>query len=359
MPRAEELLTIIQSDDATKISELVKNANDANEFLEFEDENIPEMLQEHPPIISAAAFYGATNCFNYLFKLGAKLDSLDENEVTILQFAVMGESPDILETIYSNGISFPYIGFFALRKEKFGSFFWLLDHKHAKIDEIDFTKSSYLHVAASLGNVEIFNKIINLHDFDANAKDYMGRTPLHIACGEGHKDIVELLMKNPKVDPSIEDNFNRIAVYYAHAQERWDIVNIFFNGDINKFLENGQTQLMVASRKGNINLVRFLLEMPELNINLQNSYGLAALHFASRFNEYEIVEELLRHEAINVNIQDNFGKTPLHYAKEANSEDIITLLLKHHANPDITDKEGHKPLEEITNTDPNTPINQS
>lgn len=348
-----EIVEIIKSDNVEKLSGAIASQSDADRKLEVDDNNLPTELRDEAPLVSAAAFFGSVKCYNYLVEKGADIHALDENELSVLQFAIHGGSHEIIKSVIDAGISVPYIGFYALRMQKYDTFFWMVENKYVNLSDLDFLKSSYLHIVSQTGNTDAFKKLMELHKFDVNLKDYQGRTALHYACGEGYKEIVEILMKDPNIDPSIEDNFNRIAVYYAHSQGNWDIVNIFFNGNVNGFLDNGQTHLMVASRKGNINLVRFLLEIPEVDINIQNSYGLAALHFAARFGEYEIVEELLGHKGIKINVQDKQGKTALHYAKEANNEDIIALLLKKGADPNIVDNEGHKPLEEIENFDPN------
>lgn len=90
------------------------------------------------------------------------------------------------------------------------------------------------------------------------------------------------------------------------------------------------TALHLACNRGHINIIKFLLTMPELDINNQNEHGQTALLLAT---EYEnIVKLLLATPNIDVNIQDNYGTTALIRAVMCNNEHSVKLLL---AVPDI------------------------
>lgn len=83
-----------------------------------------------------------------------------------------------------------------------------------------------------------------------------------------------------------------------------------------------------------------LLQIPTIDVNKQNSYGLAPLHFACRFNHFKIVELLLRVEGIDINILSNEHKTPIHYALEADSFEIANCLILAGADTSIKDADG-------------------
>ncbi|CAM6120626.1 unnamed protein product [Calypogeia fissa] len=52
-----------------------------------------------------------------------------------------------------------------------------------------------IHHAATIGNEEVMNLLVNCKDIDLNAQDKLGRTALIIACKEGHVGIVRLLLE--------------------------------------------------------------------------------------------------------------------------------------------------------------------
>ena len=72
---------------------------------------------------------------------------------------------------------------------------------------------------------------------------------------------------------------------------------------------NGQTALMGASRKGHTEIVRYLLSRSDTKVNMQDKGGWAALHWACWKNQSEIVGLLLEHPQIDIKIQDDSGAT--------------------------------------------------
>ena len=352
MLKDEEFLKILEKDDVDTLKQHISTVDDAEIMIGCDIKTAPKELIDGPPLVSCAAFYGAVKCFTFLVEKGANLNELDEGSLSTIQFAVLGKSKEILEMLFNNDkVEKNYIGFFTLRKGFSDLFFWMLEKKFININDVDFTKSNYAHVCASTGDLEALKKILTLGNIDINAKNYEGRTLLHLACGEGHYEVVQYLLSLKGIDSTILDNFDKPPMYYAHSQQYWGIVSLFFGGDFNQFgKETGQTVLQVACRKGNVSLVRLLLEIPEVDVNLKNpKYGLAAIHFAARFDEFEVMQALLESGRCDVNIQDNAGKTALHYAQEAKSTEIITLLLKYKADPKIKDNDGNLPLKDIDN----------
>ena len=68
-------------------------------------------------------------------------------------------------------------------------------------------------------------------------------------------------------------------------------------------LENkrGQTALMRASYRGHTEVVKLLLERPEIDVNVQNSRGDTALMWASWNDHTEIVNLIKAHPNYNSN----------------------------------------------------------
>ena len=90
--------------------------------------------------------------------------------------------------------------------------------------------------------------------------------------------------------------------------------------------EDGRTALMRASYWGHTEIVRMLLERPEILVNLQNSGGQTALIWASRMGRTEIVQMLLERPEILVNLQDEWGWTALMYASDSGHTEIANLI---------------------------------
>ncbi len=88
-------------------------------------------------------------------------------------------------------------------------------------------------------------------------------------------------------------------------------------------------------------IVEFLLENYEIDINQTIRGGVTALHEAVTCQQTELVKLLLRHGA---NIQANKdGFTPLHLAAYRNDTEITRLLLNHGADAYAKNKDGDTP----------------
>ena len=90
--------------------------------------------------------------------------------------------------------------------------------------------------------------------------------------------------------------------------------------------DRGETALIWASLNGHKEIVRMLLERPEILVNLQNSGGQTALIWASRMGRTEIVQMLLERPEILVNLQDEWGWTALMYASDSGHTEIANLI---------------------------------
>eukprot|EP00158_Paraphelidium_tribonemae_P003204 Partr_v1_DN25952_c0_g1_i2_m68288 putative integrin-linked kinase len=89
------------------------------------------------------------------------------------------------------------------------------------------------------------------------------------------------------------------------------------------------TALMIASKKGRLDVVMKLLEK-SVNVDLQNIAGDTALHIACQEGHSDIVSALIEAGA-NVNAGNDHGNTPLHYACFRRYQEIAELLLQSNA----------------------------
>jgi len=91
----------------------------------------------------------------------------------------------------------------------------------------------------------------------------------------------------------------------------------------------GVTALHEAARRGNIEIVRYLLQNGA-DINSKNYNGLTPLHIAAYCGENIIVNTLISEGAkVNIKAKDNI--TPLHSAASMGHQDTVELLIKNGA----------------------------
>ncbi|XXH05143.1 hypothetical protein Hte_011568 [Hypoxylon texense] len=205
-----------------------------------------------------------------------------------------------------------------------------------------------IHWAAQLGArrdvpeaVHII-KMINDFSDDMNSNknhplDSAWRTPLHLAVtGPSTRTSTWIVEKRPD-QMHIEDKFGRTALHYCYSPANVNL--LLSNGaDVNKPDKYGLTALHGACLRGELDIVRCLLEKKPLLYLRDNSFG-TPLHCAILRGSLDVAMALLEAGA-PVNCLDKFGDTPLHLAASLSRHNIIRLLLQHGVDPDIVDLKG-------------------
>jgi len=104
----------------------------------------------------------------------------------------------------------------------------------------------------------------------------------------------------------------------------------------------GWTPLQLASGKGHIEIVEFLLNHGA-DTELENIHGERPLWLAAKFGRYETIKTLLEHGA-TVNNKDKHGRTALHDAAMWSGEKVINLLISYGADVNARDEHQSTPL---------------
>ncbi|XP_036081843.1 ankyrin repeat domain-containing protein 31 isoform X4 [Rousettus aegyptiacus] len=113
---------------------------------------------------------------------------------------------------------------------------------------------------------------------------------------------------------------------------------------ISKKNARGESQLHLAARRGNLSLVRALIESGA-DVNLKDNAGWTPLHKASSEGSNDIIVELLKAGA-NVNCENLDGVLPLHDAVANNHLKVAEILLQHGANPNQKNQKQKTALDE-------------
>ncbi|XP_037657738.1 LOW QUALITY PROTEIN: ankyrin repeat domain-containing protein 31 [Choloepus didactylus] len=113
---------------------------------------------------------------------------------------------------------------------------------------------------------------------------------------------------------------------------------------INKRNMKGESQLHLATRRGNLSLVKVLIESGA-DVNLKDNAGWTPLHEASSEGYNDILVELLKAGA-HVNSENLDGILPLHDAVANNHLKAAEILLQHGANPNQKDQKQKTALDE-------------
>lgn len=117
---------------------------------------------------------------------------------------------------------------------------------------------------------------------------------------------------------------------------------MFFNILNERKDHEGNTQLIVASQKGHLKKVKWLIRLG-IDVNAQNKCGVTALMKTLQNNEPQIVSALLKTPNIDVNIKDLSGESALIYALN-NLETLSQFLKTPEINVNIKDNLGNTAL---------------
>ena len=121
----------------------------------------------------------------------------------------------------------------------------------------------------------------------------------------------------------------------AGAMEKCTSINdmVMING-------NQLSQLMVACYLGNPDYVQDLLEVPGIEIDLQNDEGHHALACACAHGHTEVAHLIITACSNSLDLQCMQGMTPLMYARQNGHKETVLLMLLNGASVNKKRKDG-------------------
>lgn len=135
---------------------------------------------------------------------------------------------------------------------------------------------------------------------------------------------------------SFEDFFN--AIKQDNAGKVSELLAKGF--DANTIDPKGQTGLYLALREPSLKAAQVLIDWPKTDINKLNAQGESILMLAALKGQMELADRLIKKGA-DVN---KTGWTPLHYAASGGHTALIGLLLENSAYVDAESPNGSTPL---------------
>ncbi|KAG7279487.1 hypothetical protein CRUP_035873 [Coryphaenoides rupestris] len=315
-----------------------------------------------------------------------------ENHLEVVKFLLENGANQSIPT--ENGFTPLHI---ACKKNHIRVMDLLLKHS-ASLEAVTESGLTPLHVTSFMGHLNIV-KILLQKGASPSASNVKVETPLHMASRAGHYEVANFLLENSApVDPKAKQGHENVvallinygtkgkvrlpALHIAARNDDTRTAAVLLQNDPNpdvlsktgftplhiaahyENLNNGITPLHIASRRGNVIMVRLLLDRGG-QIDAKTKDDQTPLHCASRMGHKELVKLLLEHKA-NPNATTTAGHTPLHIAaREGHAQtirmlldmdaqqtkmtkygkvDVAELLLERGANPNAAGKNGYTPL---------------
>jgi ankyrin repeat protein len=187
-----------------------------------------------------------------------------------------------------------------------------------------------LHAAVAADDLERLRAAIAAGT-DINAADDEGRTPVMAATHLRQTEAVRALL-NAGADVDLRDGMLDNPFLYAGAEGLLDILRLAHAAGANTRLTNryGGTALIPACERGHVEVVRFLLDETDVDVNHVNNLGWTALLEAVILSDggprhQQIVTLLLDHGA-DPALPDRDGVTALRHARARGFTEIQRLL---------------------------------
>lgn len=233
----------------------------------------------------------------------------------------------------------------------------LIDSGQCDPNHVDRSNRCALSYAAEEGRLDVVKVLLRSGKINATLADKYGRTALSYAAAKGHLPIVRLLVQ-AKLQISDRDEKGRNAISWAAnsaaaARKNRDGVSVL-NYLIKKDKMaaraadvSGWTPLAWAMESpGHLDAVKALIEIGGVDVNHRDdTSGRPVLSWAATEGYLEIVTYLLEVPDINVNLTDKTGRTPLSYAAANGRLDVVRLLIaREHVDPHLADLLGRTPL---------------
>jgi hypothetical protein len=183
-----------------------------------------------------------------------------------------------------------------------------------------------------------------------------GDSPNYIASIRDNVDVLDLLLENSSNPSDYLTSFlnaaanGKIKTLEHLCNKKNDLINASHDDEVDDESYKGHTAIFLASEKGHVEAVRWLLDKGANQYFENNEYdGFTPLHVAINCGYQNVANLLLDHQQeignIDVNALDYSNVTPLHLAAEKGFKDIAKRLIDLRANCEAEDEEKKTPLD--------------
>ena len=216
----------------------------------------------------------------------------------------------------------------------------MLVEEGAALRATDHEGDTCLVLAAAFGHTETVRYLVGLKDVDVHHKDSDGYTALLLAADENHSDVVEVLI-DAGADIEVESEQGQSSLHVACRSGALAVVKVLVKAGAGVCVttDEGIGCLMFAADYGHTETVRYLLCIPEVDVN-QTNIGFTPLHRAVMQKHSDVVSLLIAAGADIEAQSRGMGAAPLHHACEVGGRDIIKMLLKAGADVRTTNQYG-------------------
>ncbi|XP_067676260.1 ankyrin repeat domain-containing protein 50-like [Haliotis asinina] len=311
-----------------------------------------------------AASEGHREVVKLLVSNGANVSHVDRFGINILHAACLGGDKEVVKYILSKNtldindrVRCGRTAVMLAAKNGHQDVVELLVGKGANLSLVDKTGDNILHCACRGGDAEVVKYILSQEMLDINnlgprkktpvivdinKRGWKRRTPVMVAAEQGHKEVVELLVKHG-TDLSLKVASNLHGACYSGQFYAVNCVLSLNLVDLKRGGWKNRIPMMVAAKVGSKDIVEWLLRN-EANLSLRDEEDQNILHLASHKGHVDVVKYVLSLNSVGINSRGMEDRTPVMAAAENGQKEVVELLVEHGANLVLCDMDGNNIL---------------
>jgi len=289
-----------------------------------------------------------------------ELSRINTDFINLCVYNKLDEARELWQEGYID-LSFTYAGSTALlmatQKGHVEMVNWLVEIG-SPLDATSTCKKTSLIHAVQRGHIEIVKTLINA-GANTSAQDREGKKAKDYANPKKHAEIIGMLtsqktdasmiqqehtapaLVQPKTKKELSD-INSKFIYLCEYNKLDEAIELWQEGDIDlSFAYAGSTALLMATQKGHIDMVNWLVEIGS-PLDATSTCKKTSLIHAVQRGHIEIVKTLINAGA-NTNAQDRAGKRAKDYANPKKHAEIIEMLTSQKSNASMIQQERSAP----------------
>lgn len=251
------------------------------------------------------------NVINGIFNGDNINATCDYYKMTGLMYASKYGHIDIVKLLLQHNCDINY----SYGYDKITAFFWAIIKEHTEIMEI-------LYKAGAKYDDKMMIKAIDLNNIKSVKTIFklgirVSNEALTHSVKIGNTEIIDILINNGLVLKEL--------IFVNNL----DIVKKLINNGANIYVKHNHRNLLMESCSWrNIEMVKYILEYTNIDINYTDNYGQTALMYAVYALDIDIVKLLVSKFNIDILIEDNDGNSALSIARDFKWKKCIKLLSK-------------------------------
>ena len=289
-------------------------------LLKSKEVDVNEKDWDELTALITAASAGHADIVKLLIKKGADVNASDKDGITaLMEASIMGHTK-IVDLLIDAGA------------------------------EIDFKSNSQvtaLWLASGENKIDVMKHLLKKHA-DPSATRSDGITALMTASVAGHVDAVKILLQND-ADPRAVDADGLTALMNAAENGSVNVLRELIKAAgedsyVNTMSTTGFNALIIGSAHGHSEVVKFLINEANADVNLVHDNKVTSLMYAAASGKVDTMKVLLEDGKVDVNALHTNGGSALIEACTAGASEAISFLVENGANYDIVDNDGVTPL---------------